>query len=85
MSKMKQTPEEAAMYAARRRERNRIKCARRREKIRDERLQQPAIKGLSKTDPTYRRRLPPGPVLISKSEMRAFLTQAVRNTQGAEA
>jgi len=85
MSKMNQSPEEAIIYAERRRERNRIKCARRREKRRAKALDSPALAGISKTDPTYRRRLPPGPLLISKSEMRAFLTQAVRNTQGAEA
>lgn len=39
---------------------------------------------ISKTHPTYRRRLPPVPDMIEKSELRAFLAQAVRNT-GASA
>jgi hypothetical protein len=40
---------------------------------------------LSKTDPTYRRRMPPVPDMDLPSERRDFLRQAVLNTPGARA
>lgn len=79
MSRENQTPEEQAMYAERARARNRLKMARRKAKKLAARAAA-AAPGLSKTHPTYRRRLPALPGLTLKSEQRAFLAQAVRNT-----
>lgn len=59
-----------------RRERDRLKKARKRAKARAEKL---AALTFSKTSPAYRRQLPPMPPM-SKSELRALLTAAVRNT-----
>jgi len=77
-----QTPEQRAIFAERLRARNQAKNAGKRAKRRAER--QAALEsvplGLSKTDPTYRRRLPPVPEMETRAELRAFLAQAVRNT-----
>jgi hypothetical protein len=65
--------------------------ARKNAKKRDARLAQraatasPLPVGLSKTDPAYRRRLPPVPYMDLPSERRNFLRQAVLNTPGASA
>jgi hypothetical protein len=41
--------------------------------------------GISKTDPAYRRRMPPVPHMDLPSERRNFLRDAVLNTAGASA
>lgn len=41
--------------------------------------------GISKTDPAYRRRMPPVPHMDLPSDRRNFLRQAVLNTPGASA
>jgi hypothetical protein len=89
MSRYNQTLEERELFAERRRLRNKLKHQKRRAKAKAAALAAGAISalrpGMSKTDPTYRRRLPSVPEMLTKADMRAFLTQAVRNTQGAEA
>ncbi len=64
------------------RAKNRLKSAKRRARKRAEKrhIFKPEI---SKTCPAYRRRLPPVPEMVRKSELRAFLAEAVRNTEGA--
>ena len=59
-----------------RRIRDRAKKARKRAKAKAAKL---AALTFSKTSPAYRRQLPPMPPM-SKSELRALLTAAVRNT-----
>lgn len=80
MRREEQTPEQRAIYAERARERNRMKCRRRKAKRRAEQLAGTNAPGMSKTHPVYRRRLPPIPDMLMKSELRAFLAQAMRNT-----
>jgi hypothetical protein len=41
--------------------------------------------GISKTHPSYRRRVPPVPYMDLPSDRRNFLRQAVLNTSGASA
>lgn len=81
------TPDQRALFAERLRARNANKNAKKRQKRREansaSRTSLPP--GMSKTAPTYRRRLPAVPEMLTKADMRAFLTQAVLNTQGAEA
>lgn len=67
-------PSEAAKEA--RRVRDRAKKARKRAKAKAAKL---AALAFSKTSPAYRRQLPPMPEM-SKSELRAILAAAVRNT-----
>lgn len=65
-----------------RRERDRIKKQRRRARLKAQKLQ---VLTFSKTSPQYRRLLGPAPEM-TKSELRAVITAAVRNTQpGASA
>lgn len=89
MSRLNQTEEERELYAERRRIRNKLKHQKRRAKQKAAALvagNAPALPiGISKTHPTYRRRLPAVPEIITKADMRAFLAQAVRNTAGASA
>ncbi len=87
MKRELQTPEQRAIFAERAAARREAKNARKREKRRAERSGALALApaGMSKTHPTYRRRLPAVPDMVMKSELRAFLAQAVRNTAGASA
>lgn len=63
-----------------RRIRERVKKARKRAKERAAKI----VLGRSKTDPAYRRQLPALPEM-TKSELRAMIAQAVRNTAGMTA
>lgn len=89
MSRIHQTEEEREMYAERRRVRNKLKHQKRRAKQKAAALAAGDVAampiGISKTHPTYRRRLPAVPEIITKADMRAFLAQAVRNTAEASA
>jgi hypothetical protein len=67
------------MYAERARERERLKTKRRTAKRKAKRLATVSLEP-SKTHPAYRRKLPPLPQMVLKSELRAFLVLAVKNT-----
>ncbi len=62
------------------RAKNRLKSAKRRAKKRAMKERHTFKPEISKTCPAYRRRLPPVPEMVLKSELRAFLAEAVRNT-----
>jgi hypothetical protein len=81
---IKYTPEQQAMYDANKRERERRKQQRKRAKralAAGERFIEP---GTSRTSPIFRNSLPRLPEM-SKSELRAMLAEAVRNTSEVRA
>lgn len=84
MRREDQTPEQRAMYAERRRERDRAKSKRRKAEARAAKAKAVTVVA-SKTDPVTRRRLYGHAPEMSKTQLRAMLTEAVRNTAEASA
>ncbi len=82
MKREDQTPEYIEMIAERRRARDRAKSKRRKAKRRADKAAAFAT-STSKTDPVTRRRLCPRVPEMTKNELRAMLTDAVRNTAEA--
>ena len=75
-----QTAEQIAMFAERRRERNRAKSKRRKAEKRAAKIVASPIRVENKTDPVTRRRLYGFAPEMTKNELRAVLAQAARNT-----
>lgn len=81
MRREDQPPEMREMYAQRALARKKAKAEKRKAQRMGERQSIPPQ--ISKTCPSYRRRLAPLREMVSKSDLREFLAEAVRNTEGA--
>ncbi len=78
MLKARRNLDHMAMARAKLRERDRIKKQRKRDRIKAE-TRRSLSTGTSKTSPTYRNLLPKAPEM-TKNELRALISEAMRNT-----